>query len=324
MADGAGRPPAAAPVSPGEALAPRQWSERCLAIPRNQKVRAVAFQALLVLGLMVVLAWLAANAIDNLRRANIVSGFAFLKDRAGFEIAQSLIAYSADSSYARALLVGLLNTLLVACLGIAFSTLLGVAIALARLSGNWLIGSFAVVYIEVIRNIPVLLQLVFWYRGILLLLPGPRPGYALPFAANLNNRGLVLPRPVLGAGSKATLAAFLAAVVIVVAMTLWARRRRWTTGRPFPLVTAGAVVLLGVPLAVFLASGAPLRFEAPVLTGFSFVGGWNIRPELLVLVLGLSLYTASFIAEVVRAGIVAVGREQRDAGRALGLRRGQA
>jgi len=309
----------------GEArgIAASAWREPFASFLRNRKVRAVAFQVVLVLALAGLIAWTADNAIANLRRANIVSGFDFLNARAGFEIAQTLVAYSADSTYARALLVGLLNTLLVAALGIVLATVIGFSVGVARLSQNWLIGKIATVYIETLRNIPVLLQLVFWYRAVLAVLPGPRQGYALPFGANLNNRGLVLPRLIAGGEFSDTLAALPIAVVLVVALAIWARRRRVLTGHPFPTVTASLSLVFGAPLLVFLASGAPLVVEFPVIKGFSFTGGWNIRPELIALLLGLSLYTASFIAEIVRAGIAAVDAGQAEAALALGLRTGQ-
>ena len=299
------------------------WGERGGAFVRDRKVRAIAFQVALVLGVAALLAWLAENAIANLRRANIVSGFDFLSVRSGFEIAQTLVAYSADSSYARALLVGILNTLLVAALGIVLATVIGFAVGVARLSQNWLVAKIAGAYIETLRNIPVLLQLVFWYRAVLAVLPVPRQGYALPFGANLNNRGLVLPRLIGGAAFADTLLAVPVAALMVVILVVAARRRRSLTGRPFPTVTASLGLLVGVPFAVFVASGAPLAVEFPALTGFSFVGGWSIRPELIALLLGLGLYTASFIAEIVRGGIVAVEFGQLEAAYGLGLRRAQ-
>jgi general L-amino acid transport system permease protein len=292
----------------------------CGALLRNGRVRAAAIQVVLVLVAAAFLAWLAENAIANLRRANIVSGFDFLGTRSGFEIAQTLVAYSADSTYARALLVGLLNTLLVAGLGIVFATAIGFTVGAARLSRNWLIAKIATVYIETLRNIPVLLQLVFWYRAVLSALPGTRQGYALPFGANLSNRGLVLPRLIGGAAFTDTMLAVPVAALMVAVLVAWARRRQTLTGRRFPALTASIGLLIGAPLAVFVATGAPLSVEFPALTGFSFVGGWTIRPELIALLLGLSLYTASFIAEIVRAGIGAVEIGQTEAAYGLGLR----
>jgi len=306
--------------------APRTVSE---APPRasllyDPKIRAIVFQVLIAAALIAFVAWIADNTITNLRRANIASGFGFLSNRSGFDIAQSLIPYSADSTYGRALIVGLLNTILIAILGIIIASIIGFLLGIARLSGNWLLSRLAAVYVETLRNVPVLLQLLFWYKAVLSLLPSPRQGIPLPFGANLSNRGLLLPSAVAGPDLVDTGIAFLVGVVAVTILARWARRRQLATGLRFPMFWTGVAILIGLPIIVFLATGAPLAFEFPQLKGFNFVGGWNIKPEFMALLLGLSLYTATYIAEIVRAGILAVAHGQTDAAYALGLRAGPA
>ncbi len=283
-------------------------------------LRGLVAQALVAVALILVIGWFTNNTIDNLRRANIASGFDFLWNRAGFDISQHLIAYTADDTYARAFVVGLLNTLLVAFVGIVLATILGFIAGVARLARNPLISGIAAIYVETLRNIPVLLQLLFWYRAVLAVLPAPRQAIGLPLGGFLSNRGLLLPTFVWGEGAIVVLAAFGAAVVAVVALAVWARRRQMATGRPFPTFLVGIAVLVAVPALAFVAAGMPATLEYPELKGFNFVGGFHILPEFLALVLGLTLYTATFIAEIVRAGILAVPRGQTEAAYALGLR----
>ena len=284
--------------------------------------RGIAAQALVAIALILLIGWFANNTIENLRRANIASGFDFLWNRAGFDIAQRLVSYTADDTYARAFVVGLLNTLLVAAVGIVLATLLGFVAGIARLSKNALLSGIAAVYVETLRNIPVLLQLLFWYRAVLAVLPAPRQAIELPVGSSLSNRGLLLPQLVWGDGALATLVALGVAIVAVIALAVWARRRQMATGQPFPTFVVGLAILVALPLAVFLVTGMPVTVEFPELKGFNFVGGFHILPEFLALLLGLTLYTATFIAEIVRAGILAVPRGQTEAAYALGLRPG--
>jgi general L-amino acid transport system permease protein len=285
-------------------------------------IRAIVFQVLLAGSLVAFVVWIAVNTVTNLRRANIASGFDFLWNRSGFDIAQSLISYSSESTYGRALIVGLLNTILIAILGIILASIIGFLLGIARLSGNWLLSRLAAVYVETLRNIPVLLQLLFWYKAVLSVLPSPRQGLQLPFGANLSNRGLLLPRAIGEPGLVDTGIAFLVGILAAAVIGRWARRRQLATGRPFPMLWTSLALVIGFPVLVFLASGAPLAFEFPQLKGFNFIGGWNIKPEFMALLLGLSLYTATYIAEIVRAGILAVAHGQTEAAHALGLRPG--
>jgi general L-amino acid transport system permease protein len=285
-------------------------------------IRGVVFQVLLLLSIVLFVWWIAHNTIENLRAANIASGFDFLSNRAGFDIAQKPIEYSIDDTHGRAFLVSLVNTLIVAGLGIVFATLLGFVVGIARLSPNWLLAKVAAVYVETFRNIPLLLQLLFWYKAVLSVLPGPKQGIMLPLGSNLSNRGLILPRAVWGEGASAVFIALVVAIAATFFLRRWARARQAATGQIFPTFRVGLALVVGLPLVVFLALGMPISFEYPELKGFNFVGGFVMKPELMALLLGLTIYTASFIAEVVRAGILAISHGQTEAARALGLRPG--
>jgi len=289
----------------------------------DPKVRGFVFQALMVVLLVALVSWIATNTYTNLRRANIASGFDFLGARSGFDISQTLISYTTDSTYFRAFLVGLLNTLLVAGLGVVLASVVGLLVGIARLSKNWLVAKLATIYVETLRNIPLLLLLLFWYKAVLSVLPSPRQSFTLPFGSFLSNRGLTLPATQFQPGAGWTLLAFIAAIVFVIGLAFWANRRRMATGKPFPTLWVSLVALIGFPIAVFYATGSPLNLNFPELRGFNFVGGFNIHPEFLALLLGLSLYTASFIAEVVRGGILAISNGQTEAAYALGFRPGR-
>jgi general L-amino acid transport system permease protein len=289
----------------------------------HPRFRSVAIQVLVLVGVVLAVYWIVSNTIDNLRRANIASGFAFLGRQAGFDVGQTLIPFSSDDTIARAFVVGVLNTLLVAILGIVIATVVGLFIGLARLSPNWLLARLGTVYVETLRNVPLLLLLLFWYRAVLSALPGPRQGFALPFGVNLSNRGLMLPGPVFGPGFEWTALTLLVALAVATAVSTWARRRRINTGKTFPSGRVALTILVVPTALVFLATGAPLSLDLPELQGFNFTGGINLKPELVALLVGLSAYTAAFIAEVVRAGILSVSQGQTEAARALGLKPGQ-
>jgi general L-amino acid transport system permease protein len=285
-------------------------------------IRGVVFQILLLLFVVGFVWWIADNTITNLRARNIASGFDFLSNRAGFDISQKPIDYDIDDTHGRAFIVGLLNTLIIAVLGIIFATILGFLIGIARLSPNWLLGRVATVYVETFRNIPLLLQLLFWYKAVLSVLPGPRQGYELPFSANLSNRGLILPRPIPEDGFALVVAAIIAGIIGWIVLHRWAKARQAATGQIFPSFRAGLGLLVALTLIAWFVSGRPLVMEYPELTGFNFVGGIVLGPELMALLLGISIYTASFIAEIVRAGILAISHGQTEAAHALGLRSG--
>ncbi|MBH0236578.1 amino acid ABC transporter permease [Methylobrevis albus] len=284
--------------------------------------RGLIFQALIALAVIWTGYEIVVNTIANLQRANIASGFGFLGQRAGFDVSQSLIPFTNDSTYGRAFFVGLTNTLLVAALAIFFSTLLGFIVGIARLSPNWLLRKVAMVYVEIFRNIPLLLQLLFWYKAVLALLPQPRQGIELPFNSSLSNRGLIVPRFIPENGFAIVFAVFVAAIVGAVLLARWAKQRQMATGQQFPTIIASLGIIIGLPVLAFLVMGTPMTVEYPELRGFNFVGGVAMKPEFMALLLGLSIYTASFIAEIVRAGIQAVSYGQTEAAAALGIRPG--
>lgn len=358
----------------------------------NPRVRGFVFQALLALIVAVVIYGAASNAIENLQRAKIASGFGFFDNVAGFDISQRPIEYSATSTYFRAFLVGLLNTLIVAGIGIVLATLLGFVMGIARLSSNWIIARIATIYVETLRNIPLLLQLLFWYGAVLKPLPGPRQSLslALPTLGTpnwstfylyivgsvvgvllyrsaqrsadagllaaltriagaliaivglvfaviaggligfqespsifLNNRGLYIPEPVFAPGSEVLLGALLGAVAASLAIHTWAKRRQEATGQTFPVGLVSILLLIGLPLAVYYLANAPVTFVTPELKGFNLAGGLQLQPEFVALLIGLVTYTAAFIAENVRSGILAVSKGQTEAARAVGLNNGQ-
>jgi general L-amino acid transport system permease protein len=351
----------------------------------DPRVRGLVFQALL----LVLLVWMAyevvANTAANLARLNQNFGFTFLSTTAGFDIIQRPISYSNVSTYGRALVVGFLNTIIVACLGIVAATVLGFLVGIMRLSRNFVISGVSTVYVECIRNVPLLIQILIWYSAVLKPLPNPRqainlgiplpgPGFLLfvplmalavygfitvfrrsadgmvrfaatvllfvaaavlttitagwvgpvfsgiPLGGFLSNRGLMLPRPLFEEGSGAMLLALLAAIVISLFVRRWARQRQDETGAQFPVLWTVLALLIGLPLLAALLSGLPISLEYPELKGFNFTGGMVVIPEFIALFLALSIYTSAFIAEIVRAGILAVSHGQSEAAHALGLR----
>jgi general L-amino acid transport system permease protein len=286
----------------------------------NPRARSVIFQAILLILVVGFGIYFFENARANLAAQRIATGFGFLNNTAGFGVSQSLIYYTETSTYGRAMIVGLLNTLLVAGIGIVLATILGFLVGIARLSKNWLLARLAEVYVEVIRNLPLLFQILFWYLAVLASLPTPRQSFSFFGIAFVNNRGLVIPEPILSEGSGAVGVAFLIGIALAIIIRVWAHRRQMRTGQIFPMGRTALALVLGLPLAVYLALGAPIRFELPELKGLNFATGVRIIPELMALLLALSLYTAAFIAEIVRAGILAVNKGQTEAAYSLGLR----
>ena len=288
----------------------------------NPKVRGIAYQAVLCL-VIAFLAWGAiSNAVDNLARAKIASGFGFWDNTAGFDISQTLIEYSTTSTYGRAFWVGLLNTLLIAAIGIVLATILGFIVGIARLSKNWLVSKVAGCYVEIIRNLPLLLQLLFWYNAVLKALPGIRESIAIPGGGFLNNRGMFLPEPVFLPAARFALIALLAGVVAAIGYRIWAKRRQFQTGQQSPVLWVTLGLVIAIPLAVLVLSGFPVQFNYPEAGRFNIRGGVEVLPEFAALLFGLVTYTAAFIAENVRAGILAVANGQTEAAYSLGLRPG--
>lgn len=284
----------------------------------DPKFRAIVYQ-ILILGLVALGVWyLVSNTLTNLANRNISTGFGFIDREAGFAIGESVIAYNPADSYGRAIMVGLLNTLRVAALGIVLATLLGTLIGIARLSSNWLVSRVASVYIEVMRNIPLLLQLFFWYAIITEIMPGPRQALNPVAGVFISNRGIKLPA-LQGQALDWMLWGLGLAIVLILLLAHWARKRQEATGHIFPLIRVAVAALIALPVAAWLFSGAPFTLEMPELKGFNFVGGITVTPEFAALLIGLVIYTSAFIAEVVRSGIQAVGKGQWEAADSLGL-----
>jgi general L-amino acid transport system permease protein len=288
----------------------------------NRRVRGILYQVLVLGGVIVIAAYLVGNTLKNLDQRNIATGFGFLGREAGFAISESLIPYSPADTYLHALGVGVLNTLKVSVIGIVFATILGTIAGIARLSRNWLIAQFATLYVESLRNVPVLLQLFLWYALITQAFPLPRQALNPLPGVFLSARGIRLPTPVWGPTHLAMLVALIVGIAAAFAVATWARRRQERTGQIFPVPATALGLIIGLPLIVFLAGGAPTAMDMPQLHGFNFDGGVAVSPEFAALLFGLVVYTGTYIAEIVRGGILAVSHGQTEAGLALGLRRG--
>lgn len=267
--------------------------------------------------------YLFTNTLDNLERQSIATGFGFFQKESSFEIGEALIPYSAADTYARALLVGLLNTLKVAITGIALTIFLGAFIGISRLSSNWLVAKLSTVYIEVVQDIPVLLQLFFWYALFYDVFPSPAEALHPFNGVFLTNRGLIVAVPEGHPAYRYMAVAFFVGCIAVWWIRRWATKRHEETGCPFPVFWVAVTILGGLPLITWWLCGAPTKMSVPVLKGFNFLGGVTFSPEFTALLLGLVLYTAAFVAEIVRSGIQAIGRGQVEAAKSLGLRPGQ-
>lgn len=286
----------------------------------DPKKRAIMYQIAVLCMVGLLAYYLVSNTLTNLEKQSIATGFGFLQKESAFEIGESLISYSAASSYGRALLVGALNTLKVAFIGIVITIILGTIIGVARLSANWLVAKLAAIYIEVMQDIPVLLQLFFWYAIFYEILPGPRQALCPVNGLFLCNRGVAFAIPEANPAHKYMLLALLVGCGLVYLIRRWAKKRQETTGQPFPVFSVSIGIILGLPLVTWLAFGAPMKMDVPKLVGFNLKGGMTVSPEFIALLLGLVLYTAAFVAEVVRAGIQSVSKGQREAAMSIGLR----
>lgn len=287
----------------------------------DKDVQAVLFQVIVV-GAVGLLVWyLYYNTVTNLERRQIQTGFAFLWRESGFEIGETLISYSAASTYGSALVVGLLNTLQVAIIGCILATFLGVSVGIASLSRNWLLAKLTAGYIHFLRNVPVLLQIILWYTILISdrFLPAPRQAEPV-LGVYGTQRGWYFPVPDGSPGWWAMLVGLIVAVLAIMAVRSWAHARQQATGEQFPVGWASLGLIVVVPLAAWAAFGAPTGFDRPELRGFNFAGGGRVTPEFIAILFGLTIYTSAFIGEIVRAGILAVPKGQTEAGRALGLR----
>jgi general L-amino acid transport system permease protein len=289
----------------------------------NPRIRALVVQAILVVVFVILGYEIVRNTLANLESRNISSGFAFLSKSSGFDIIQSLIPYSSSSSYGRALVVGFLNTLLVSAVSIVAATAIGFVIGIMRLSKNWLVARVATFYVEFFRNIPLLLWIFIFYGAVLKPLPGPKQALTLFDSFFLSNRGFMMPRPVFGEGAWLGLVGLIAAIVACWGLARWAKARQLRSGETFPVLWTSIGLLVGLPLLGLLLAGFPVTWDFPELKGFNFAGGVDVIPEFIALFLALSIYTATYIAEAVRAGIMAVSHGQTEAALALGLRPGK-
>ena len=289
----------------------------------DPKVRSILFQLFFIGLLVFFISNIVTNTTNNLEQRGITTGFDFLSQEAGFGIIQSLVEYDETHTFGKTFIVGLLNTALVAVLGVVLSTVVGFLVGIGRLSSNWLIARLSTVYIEIFRNIPVLLQILFWYIAVLQVLPSPRQSLSLGESIFLNLRGLYIPAPVFGEGSGIVLGALVAAIIAAFGLSRWAKQRQVKTGEVFPAFRVGLGLIVVLPILAWAVAGQPISLEMPVLKGFNFRGGITVMPELIALLLGLAFYTASYIAENVRAGIEAINKGQREASGALGLSEGQ-
>lgn len=285
--------------------------------PRN---RSIIYQVLLLIGLVYFFYGIVSNTLANMEARGIKSGYDFLFTTAGFDILMSLIPYDATHTYGRTFLVGLLNTILVGTLGIILSTIIGFVMGVAHFSHNLLVRKIAVIYIEIFRNIPLLLQVFFWYFAVLAALPSARQSLSLGEAIFLNVRGLYLPSLIPESGATLVYAAIMAAFAGVFYLKSWAKKRQERTGQQYPVLSTSLAILFGLPLMALIVTGFPFAWDYPALKGFNFRGGITIIPELMALTLALSIYTGAFIAEAVRAGIQAVPHGQTEAARSLGLK----
>jgi len=289
----------------------------------NARNRALLFQALLICAVIGFFAYIANNTMHNLEQRGIATGFSFLKQKAGFGIIQTLIPYTEANTYGRTFVVGLLNTILVSVLGIICATILGFIVGVARLSSNWLVSKMAAVYIETFRNLPLLLQIFFWYFAVLRTLPSPKQSLHLGERFFLNIRGVYLPRPIFEDGFGWVTLTFIVVILGIIVLKLWANKRQEETGQQFPVLLTSLVLFISLPTIAYFAAGTPLQWELPALKGFNFRGGITVIPELAALLVALTVYTASLIAEIVRSGIMSVSHGQTEAAHALGLRPGK-
>ena len=290
----------------------------------SPKVRGIVSQLIVLL----LLAWglyeIIGNTQANLKKLNQNFGFDFLTQASGFDLSSSLLDYSSSSTYGRALVVGLLNTMLVAVLGIILATIIGFIVGIMRLSKNQVIAGAATLYVEIIRNVPLLLQIFMWYALVLKPMPGPKAAFNILDTIFISNRGVIMPHPIFASGAWLAVVFFVFALVGTWIFRRKARKTQEETGKITPIWWISIPIILLAPFLGLLVTGWPLSFDYPALKGFNFVGGMTLVPEMIALLLALSIYTASYIAETVRAGILAVSHGQTEASSALGLTRNNA
>ena len=285
----------------------------------STKIRTNFYQTCLVLGILFLAFWIVDTSATNLEKLGIKTGLDFLSTEAGFAISQTLIPFSSTSTYGDAIVVCILNTILLSVTAIFLSTILGFFIAISKLSDNWLLNQVASIYVEIFRNIPLLLQLFFWYFAVLKLLPNKRESISFADVAFLNIEGLVIPSPIFGNGSQYVLYAIIFGIFTSVALRLWAKKRQKNTGQTFPVFWSIVGILICLPVIVAAINGFPISWKIPVFGKFNFQGGTELLPEFVAMLFGLTLYNAAFIGEIIRAGIMSVNKGQREAAASIGL-----
>ncbi len=290
-----------------------------LSILRNEKFRSILYQVITIILVVLFFVYIAQNTAHNIEQRGIKTGFSFLNATAGFDITESPIPFTAQSTHLKVFEVGLLNTLIVSFWGIVFSTILGLIIGVWRLSSNWLINRIAAAYVEIFRNIPLLLQILFWYNVVLATLPSARESINLFDAIFINNRGFFMPEFLFEHGSWLIGVSIIVALIAIFFLTRWAKKHQEETGKQFPLISSSLVIFISLPLITYFLVGKPIVAVYPELHGFNFRGGKTFTPEFLALLFALSIYTATFIAEAVRSGIEAVPKGQKEAAISLGL-----
>ncbi len=289
------------------------------ALLRDRKVRGILFQLLTVIGLVAFLWYIGTNTVHNIEQRGIRTGFDFLTGTSGFAINDTPIAYNETYTYWRVFEVGLLNTLIISFISIILASILGLIIGIARLSKNWLIAKLSAAYIDLFRNIPILLQILFWYNVVLATLPSPRKSIELFGSMFLNNRGFYVPKPAMNATTLSVLFSVLFVFVFIFFLNKWANKRHEATGEEFPVALTGIGLIIVAPILAYFISGADFAFSYPKLRGFNFAGGKTFYPEFLALTFALTIYTATFIAEAIRSGIEAVNKGQKEAAASIGL-----
>ncbi|MDP2548453.1 MULTISPECIES: amino acid ABC transporter permease [unclassified Oceanobacter] len=302
---------------------PTQPAGSAPAFYNNPRFRALFYQLLLVIGIGYLVFLIISNTLANMESRGIQTGFDFLSTTAGFDILMTLVDYDATHTYFDTFIVGLLNTILVGAIGIVLSTIIGFLMGVAYFSSNWLVQRLSVVYVEIFRNIPLLLQIFFWYFAVLAALPSARNSYSLGDAFFLNIRGLYLPKLISEPGAGLVYGSIVAAIIGIFALYRWAKRKQELEGVQLPVLRLSLALLIGLPLLATLLSGIPFTLDYPQLKGFNFRGGITVIPELMALAVALSIYTGAFIAEAVRAGIQAVPHGQTEAARSIGLKDSQ-
>ena len=290
---------------------------------RNEQSRGILIQIFVLAGFFALFSWLISNVISNFASLNKGFGFDFLLLPAGYDINQTLIEYTNRSTHLQAAVVGLLNTFLVAAVGVVLATLLGFILGVARLSRNWLVSKLAYIYIEFTRNVPVLLHILLWHGIIINTMPHPRNALTIGEVLFLTNRGLYVPKPIAETGIWLVWLGFVAALFFSVGFARYARARQHQSGVQLPVFRVNLAICILLPLLAFFAAGQPISLSFPALKGFNFRGGIQLPPEFVALTFALSIYTAAFIGEIVRAGIIAVDKGQREAAEAIGLRPSQ-